>query len=183
LSVNNEKLSKLVSYALRHDPAGYGLVLAPDGSVPLKDLVRAIRAQGGAWATLNASEVEAMVTGASKRRYEILGDRIRALYGHSVAVDDGMSAEPPRRLFHGTTTAAVKSIMVEGLRPMGRQRVHLSVDIATAQMVARRRTASPIVLAVDAKRAHDSGISFWQGNETPPPPASIPPQFLRTALR
>ena len=44
---SDEKLSKEVSYALRHHPEEYGLVLDAEGWVALDMLVDALRAHGG----------------------------------------------------------------------------------------------------------------------------------------
>jgi putative RNA 2'-phosphotransferase len=68
------------------------------------------------------------------------------------------------QLFHGTSPQAWVAIQREGLQPMGRQYVHLSADIVTAEQVGRRKSATPVILIVDAKRAHDSGTRFLQGN-------------------
>jgi putative RNA 2'-phosphotransferase len=68
---------------------------------------------------------------------------------------------PPPVLYHGTTPAAAATILVEGLRPMRRQYVHLSVDVNTAVEVGRRRTPTPVVLRIAACEAARAGTSFW----------------------
>jgi putative RNA 2'-phosphotransferase len=84
-----------------------------------------------------------MIESSSKRRHEVVGDRIRALYGHSVPGKLRRErAAPPAALFHGTSPDAAKVIMHEALRPMSRQYVHLSVDTAMASEVGRRKPRS-----------------------------------------
>lgn len=116
----------------------------------------------------------------SKRRFEIEGDRIRALYGHSVTgrIAHGAS-RPPRVLFHGTSPAALAGILAEGLRPMRRQYVHLSVDQRSAVAVGRRKSAQPVVLEVAAGKAYDDGVVFRPGNEAVWLADAVPPRFLR----
>ena len=59
----------------------------------------------------------------------------------------------------------LSSIKINGLLPQGRQYVHLSQDISTAQSVGLRRDNKPCVLQIDAKRAWEDGILFYFGNE------------------
>ena len=75
--IDNEKLSREVSYALRHKPDVYGLSLDSRGWVPLNDLVAALRSKPE-WTELTAAPVEATVTEARSKRHEIAGGRIRA---------------------------------------------------------------------------------------------------------
>ena len=46
---------------------------------------------------------------------------------------------------------------------MSRQYVHLSVDTDTAREVGQRKGA-PVLLVVDAARAHAEGVVFYGGN-------------------
>ena len=117
-------------------------------------------------AQIGTADLVAMMAASSKRRHEIDGDRIRALYGHSVPGRvRKVEAEPPARLFHGTSAQAWSKIQRMGLKPMGRQYVHLSVDVATAEQVGRRKSPNPMILVVDAARARETGSRFWRGNE------------------
>ena len=72
---------------------------------------------------------------------------------------------PPDILYHGTARRFLSSIKINGLLPQGRQYVHLSQDISTAQSVGLRRDNKPCVLQIDAKRAWEDGILFYFGNE------------------
>lgn len=166
MSVSPERLSRLVSHALRHEPWLYELELDDEGWVPVDALLDAIHLQGPEWSQITTNDLQAMVAGSSKRRHEIDGNRIRALYGHSVPGQVAkVEAEPPARLFHGTSAQAWSEIRQVGLQPMGRQYVHLSVDVATAQQVGRRKSPRPVILTVDAVRAREAGARFWSGNE------------------
>lgn len=179
-AVPRERLSRLVSHALRHEPGRYGLELDAEGWVPVARLLAAVRQRGPQWSTVDRGDLEAMVATSAKRRHEIDGDRIRARYGHSVPGRvTRPAAEPPAVLFHGTSPRAWAVIRDEGLRPMGRQYVHLSADVASAEQVGRRRAASPVVLVVDAARAHASGVRFRQGNEAVWLADEVPPDYLR----
>lgn len=158
-------LSRAVSHALRHEPWVFELELDADGWTSLDSLVEALRREP-AWFALDVKGVVEMVAGASKKRHEIEGDRIRALYGHSVPGRISKTpAAPPNLLFHGTSPRSSRTILIDGLWPIERQYVHLSVDRETAREVGRRKSPDPVVLAIDAQRAHHEGARFYRGND------------------
>lgn len=157
------RLSKALAVALRHRPGEFGLQLDDHGWVPVDDLLTALRSRGQ-HAGVDRQALEELVASSPKSRYELHGDRIRARYGHSVpvAVDVAPTA-PPDVLWHGTSRRAWQVIAVDGLRPRGRQYVHLSQDRPQAVEVGRRharRGGGLVVLRVDAGRAHRDGVEF-----------------------
>ncbi|MGQ0631769.1 MAG: RNA 2'-phosphotransferase [Sporichthyaceae bacterium] len=161
-----DRLSRLVSHALRHEPWLYELELDEQGWVPVEALLAAVHEQGPEWQQVGPEDLSGMIAASSKRRHEMDDGRIRAIYGHSVPGRVRLSpGQPPPTLFHGTSPEAWAVIRCEGLRPMGRQYVHLSVDVATAEQVGRRKSAQPVLLTVDTVRATAVGARFWRGNE------------------
>jgi putative RNA 2'-phosphotransferase len=163
MSERFERLSRTIAHALRHRPERYGLELDKDGWTPLEALIAALT-RDSQWASLRADDIHAMMAAAGKQRYEIRGSHIRAIYGHSLEAKIGHTpAVPPDRLFHGTTGTALAGIRLHGLRPMRRQYVHLSMDTAAAAEVAARRTATPVIVTVDAGAAHRDGVAFYCG--------------------
>jgi putative RNA 2'-phosphotransferase len=120
-----------------------------------------------------------MMESADKRRYEIQGGKIRALYGHSISGKlKKVQKAPPRLLFHGTDPAVVPQIRVSGLVPMSRQYVHLSADFETARQVGERKAKAPSVLRVMAMEAYAGGVSFYEGNEKVWLADKVPAQFI-----
>jgi putative RNA 2'-phosphotransferase len=167
MTIKAEAISRVASHALRHAPADYGLQLDEQGWVPIDELINAMRKQGSEWASISRLDLQAMIATSAKQRHEISGDRIRAIYGHSVSTEiKYVAAPPPQVLFHGTSPRAWEAIQLEGLRPMQRQYVHLSADIATAIAVGKRKANPPIILVVSAHEALQAGNRFWLGNET-----------------
>lgn len=160
------RLSRGMSHALRHAPAEYGLTLDPEGWVEVDALLAALRDRRRPWAALEMADIEAVVAAGPKRRFELVEGRIRARYGHSVARVEYPVAVPPDTLYHGTPPGAAAAIEAEGLKPMGRRYVHLSVDRATAVMVGSRRHPRPVIFRVDAAAAHAAGVRFYFGQDT-----------------
>jgi putative RNA 2'-phosphotransferase len=175
-------LSRAVSHALRHELWLYELELDEAGWVSVEQLLAALRERGGDWASVDRALLDQMLATATKRRHEIDGDRIRALYGHSVPGRIvKVEAVPPAVLFHGTSPRAWETIRTGGLVPMGRQYVHLSTDLATAVQVGRRKAGVPVLLRVRAGEASGQGVRFWQGNEMVWLADAVPAGFIAVA--
>jgi putative RNA 2'-phosphotransferase len=173
------KLSRTVSHALRHEPWLYGLELDRYGWVHLIDLVVSLRRHRNEWRKLAENNIIEMISKSDKRRFEINKGKIRALYGHSVPGKVlKMSVQPPAILFHGTSSAFIKQIKLEGLKPMGRHYMHLSVDRETALLVAKRKQGISFIITVQASKAYRNGIKFYQGNKSTWLADYISPDYL-----
>ncbi len=176
---NQNELSRAMSHALRHEPWLYEIELDEEGWASVEVLVTALRQANPAWTELSRATLAEVIASSDKQRHEMVGERIRALYGHSVAGKLAQQAAvPPPELFHGTSPKAAVVIESEGLKPMGRQYVHLSVDEATAEAVGRRKSASPTILKINAAAAHAGGIVFYAGNEKVWLADAVPARFI-----
>lgn len=172
------KLSKFLSYVLRHDPAAIGLQLDAHGWASVSELIEAAARKGY---RLTPDVVAEVVAQNDKRRFSLSpdGQRIRANYGHSLPVDLGLEPTvPPERLYHGTARRTLGSIMRKGLQPGRRQFVHLSSDIDTAREVGRRH-GRPVVLVVEAGRMHDAGFLFYLSESGIWLTRAVPPEYLK----
>lgn len=172
-------ISKEVSYALRHHPDEYGLELDERGFVEISDLLNALNARNPKRG-VTRTDLERIIDESDKKRHEIIGDRIRAVYGHSTSKRvEADAAMPPAILYHGTSRAAATQILAEGIKPMGRQYVHLSADIETALAVGARHDSEPVLLEVDAATAHAAGIVFYRGNDKVWLADRVPAEFVK----
>lgn len=177
--VNDTEISRVISHALRHEPWLYELEIDEEGWTSLESVAEALRRVDQGWAGLTRNDIERVVGNPEKKRHEISGDRIRALYGHSLPARlRKESAKPPDRLYHGTAPAALDAILRNGLKPMGRQFVHMSVDVQMAEQVGRRKGPSPVIIQVDAALAFAQGAAFYIGNERVWLADSVPARFL-----
>lgn len=173
-------LSKEISYALRHAPWEYELELDNEGYVPVAQLLAALNEDGSRARAITEHDLAEIIRSSDKKRHEIVDGKIRALYGHTTPEKIVRTASlPPLVLYHGTARRFLGAIMAEGLKPMARQYVHLSVDVETAKRVGSRRDSSPALLAVDAKSAFEDGLAFYQGNEKVWLADEIPPKYLK----
>lgn len=160
------RLSKQVSHMLRHEPWLYELELDEEGWVSIENLIFALRESRDIWQDVSEKDLFEMMEQSEKKRHETREGKIRALYGHSLPgkliKEPSM---PPEFLYHGTTNLVLDKIKQHGLLPMHRQYVHLSVDIATAQEVGKRKSSTPVILTIKAKEAYEHGIKFYCGND------------------
>jgi putative RNA 2'-phosphotransferase len=178
-----QRLSKTVAHALRHQPWRYGLEPDSQGWVPVESLLEALRSKREVWRGLTEADLVEMIDSSDKKRYEISEGRIRAYYGHSLPEKiEKNAAIPPDVLYHGTNAKALEIILKEGLKPMSRQYVHLSVDEETARQVgSRKRDAEMVLLSVQALEAYQQGVVFYKGHEAIWLADYIPPEFIRVS--
>jgi putative RNA 2'-phosphotransferase len=171
-----EKLSKFLSYVLRHHPEEYNIELDEKGFTPLKKLIESMMNTHVSW--VKVEDIEKLISEGERKRFEIKGDKIRALYGHSIKVKTGKSFCPKGFLYHGTSPDLLPKISKNGLTPMGRQSVHLSTDKETAYAVGRRHHPEPVILEIDAVKACKEGVKFFDRGVVVLS-KEIPPEFIK----
>jgi putative RNA 2'-phosphotransferase len=170
-------LSKAMSLRLRHRPGRFGLTLDGEGFAPLDDLVRSL-VRWKEW--MDADAVLEVVRRCEKGRFETRGGGVRCVYGHSFdePIITYPPTQPPEIIFHGTSRSVLDGIMRDGLRPMGRQYVHLSTQTDMALHVGRRRDRDPVILTVRSGDAHRNGIRFYFANDLVVLADHVPPRYL-----
>lgn len=179
--ISDDSLARTVSRALRHAPESYYLEIDSDGWVSIEHLLLAICYDRREWRDVDMDRLRRVVTsiGGEDMRFEIQGNFIRALYGHSASsVLAHGTTSPPPILYHGTSKACFEAILRTNLRPMGRNYVHLSSDWNYADNVAKRVSQLPIVLLVRAGEAAKEGIVFRRANGHVWLAEMVPARFL-----
>lgn len=171
------RISKFLSYVLRHEPEAIGLELQPGGWADVDALLQGAQASGH---RLRRKDLYDVIEGSEKQRFELNAAEtaIRARYGHSLSVDlELQPEEPPEFLFHGTARRFLDSILETGLHPRGREWVHLSPDPETASDVGGRH-GSPVVLRVGAGRMHEQDHAFYRAGAEVWLTDRVPPEFI-----
>ncbi|MBX3222986.1 MAG: RNA 2'-phosphotransferase [Labilithrix sp.] len=172
------RISKLLSLGLRHDPSALGITTDAGGWTEVCAVLRGLAERNAA---VTREELEELVAASDKQRFALSedGERIRANQGHSIEVDLGLPRhEPPAVLFHGTVDRFLESIRREGLLRGARTHVHLSVDEATAMIVARRRAGVTLILRVRAGAMHADGHAFFLSRNGVWLTETVPPAYL-----
>lgn len=176
--MNYIQLSKKIAYILRHHPEKYDLVLNEEGFVAIDQLLEALHSDAS-WQEVTVDDIKTMIKNSEKKRFEIKNGQIRAYYGHTIATKITKQEQtPPDVLYHGTAIKFLESIKEKGLLPQKRQYVHLSCDTKTAYDVAIRHSKDICILKIDTKKAMQSGIKFYYGNEDVWLSDKIPMKFI-----
>ena len=161
----HKKVSKSLSYVLRHRPDTIGLELGEGGWVLVDELIAAFKQAGR---KMSHELLQAVVAENDKQRFEYSEDRtqIRARQGHSADVDLGYEpANPPGTLYHGTATRFLEPIFQKGLIKGSRHHVHMSTNKETMLQVGMRH-GKAVLLAIDAQRMSVDGHEFFvTGND------------------
>ena len=145
-----ERISRFLTYILRHRPQDYPLVFDERGFVDWRDIVQVVQER---YYDVTEEQIRAVVLDSEKNRFQFEGEKVRATYGHSFPVDlEQQRVEPPETLFYGTARDLAQSMLRNGLKPRDRQYVHLSISAEEAESVARRHDPTPAVIVVQARQ-------------------------------
>ena len=154
-----KKISKYLSFILRHKPDSIGLELSDEGWANIEELITRTKKF-----KLTKESIQIVVDSNDKKRFLISNDgqRIKANQGHSIQVELELeSIIPPDILLHGTAERFIESIFKEGLNKQQRHHVHLSETQKTALNVGSRY-GRPVLLKVDSKQMHEDGFEFFK---------------------
>ena len=182
----NKKLidvSKTISYALRHRPNEFGLSLDKEGWVDFEVFCRALASYKHP-VYVDKEIIEKIITESDKKRFELINGKIRATYGHSIDTKiEFKKSIPPNILFHGTSHKAYDLICKDGLKPMNRQYVHLSIDAATARKVGSRHDRNPVILVINSSKMYSDGFKFFHStNDGTWMCESVPSSYITRAI-
>lgn len=155
--INLVKLSKRLSYLLRHNPEN--LDMDTYGWVSVDEILNKL--------DVTFVILDEIVKDDDKNRYSFneTKNKIRANQGHTIDVDLGLKETIPLKyLYHGTSPIYYKDIIKSGgLSKMKRNHVHLSKDKETAYTVGKRHSKhlDPLILIIDAEKMYKDGYKFY----------------------
>jgi putative RNA 2'-phosphotransferase len=154
------RLSKRLSWLLRHGAGGAGLDMDAAGWAPVDQVLAALG--------ISRADLEEAVRRNDKGRLQLAGDRVRACQGHSL---EGMPVTraaleaswvmltPSRSLWHGTSVGAVAGIAAGGLLPGRRSHVHLAAD---ADARVGKRTRVDLLLEISPRQLAGHGLCVFR---------------------
>ncbi|KAJ2369792.1 tRNA 2'-phosphotransferase [Coemansia sp. RSA 2607] len=165
------KLSKFLSYILRHGAAKEGMVLRDDGSILLSTLMKHKKLQSTTF-----EQIKHVVDTNEKKRYVLFSDLdelgsqswyIRATQGHSIKVKEPplvlLTADNmPSEVIHGTTREKVPLIREKGLSRMSRTHIHFASGLyGNKGVVSGMRASANAFIYIDTEKAMQDGIEFY----------------------
>lgn len=168
----------MLTYILCHRPDEFGLVLAEDGFVSLKQMLQALAGEPG-WGFVRRRHLEEVTALLKPPRFEIVGEQIRGLMPEPPRLRRPPGEKPPPLLYLALSPKAQARVWEEGLKPPPGQDLVLARQMDLAKKIGRRRAAAPILITVQAQAAFKAGIIFQgYGEELFLAPA-LPREFLQ----
>jgi len=159
------RISKSLSYILRHGAVKENIYMRPDGYVRIRDLLASPR-----FNTVSFEDIQQVVRDNEKQRFTLQIEEgewwIKANQGHSLEVVEleletiNDPGEIPV-LIHGTSLRAWESIQKTGLSKMSRQHIHMATGLpGDNKVISGMRKSSEVFIFIDAKKAMADGIVF-----------------------
>ena len=150
------KVSEYISYLLRQNPEN--LKRDKHWFVDLDELLEKLNERF----QVDKRLIFDIVEKSDRNRFEIVENKIRALYGHTIPVRLELEEDKVTNVFyHGTTPDAAFKILKVGLKPMKRRWVHLSPTMEIATEVGLRRIKNPVVLEINACKSDSRLIAIF----------------------
>ncbi|KAI9227367.1 MAG: phosphotransferase KptA/Tpt1 [Piptocephalis tieghemiana] len=167
-----ERLSRSLSYVLRHGATKESLVILPDGYVFLEALLKRPK-----FKQVTLEDVQEVVNENGKQRfsmvYQRVGDQegwwIRANQGHSLPVPElelrtiSSVEEAPSMVIHGTDLSFWPSIRRDGLKAMGRNHIHMASGMPGHEgVISGMRSRCSLFIHLDISRVLQDGIPLYE---------------------
>jgi len=167
LILNNyetEKVGRTLAAVLRHGK--YDLEMDSEGYVRVKDIVRLIQDRNPRMKWFRPHHIEALVDTDTKGIYQLLGESIRAMYGHTVNVELNLPIDNVAAvLFKAVPAEDYDALMKNGILPNERAKVHLSRTFDDAYRAGLMILEEPMVLAVNTERNAEEGYPVGKASE------------------
>ncbi|KAH7908592.1 phosphotransferase KptA/Tpt1, partial [Hygrophoropsis aurantiaca] len=168
------RISKSLSWLLRHGAKTAGLQLRADGYAKISDVLA-----NPLFKDVTFVKIQELVSKDLKKRYSLILEPqipdapypsdiwwIRANQGHSIKdvkldLKPILSASEIPMAIHGTTRKAWESISTQGLSKMNRNHIHLARGIARDSVISGMHSSSQILIFIDVQKALDAGTTFF----------------------
>jgi len=174
-----EFLVRTLAGVLRHFPERYGVEMDKQGWIDMRDFISALALKNRRFKFIKPHHIIGLIETDSKGRYQHREGKIRATYGHSLDIElDLPTHDIPEILFFPATPEECNVLLEAGLMPSDRKMVHLSATPSAAMEAGKVRVANPVILAVAAKKAVESGVVIMKAGKTVYTTKEVPSEFL-----
>lgn len=140
-------------------PDEFGLVPDPDGFVPIKELLQALKEEEE-WRFVGRGHLNELLHAGFREELEIVGDTIRWRRPGGDFTPK-LAGEPPQRLYCAVRQRAHPVVLEKGLKPFKGPWVVLARTQDLALRIGRRKDPSPVLIQVKAKEAARRNIRFF----------------------
>lgn len=168
------KISKTLSWALRHKALELGLTIDSGGWVPLHEILN-LQQIKSVRRNITPQDIEIIVNENAKKRFDLKNDDgvlyIRAAQGHSKVLSDVIEEEtllqkiiePCEVCVHGTNMKAYEVIKESGLKCMERMHVHFA-SRDDKSVISGMRSSATVKIYLDMDAAMRDGMEFFRSS-------------------
>lgn len=166
---NKTKISKAMSYILRHGAKDLGIPMDEHARILMSDLLSQPNFEN-----VNIDMIMEIVNENNKKRFEVEtidGNlMIRAVQGHSKEFDDVIDTSklmeeitvPLEKCIHGTNKNAWNIIKTEGLKSQSRMHIHCAIsEPEDNQVISGMRSDTKVLIYIDMEKAMNDNIKFY----------------------
>lgn len=179
-----EKISKRLSYVLRHRPEKFNIKLDDEGWANVQDIID--NCQEGFEIRFKLDDLFEVVRSNDKQRFKLNEDltKIKANQGHSIKVDLKLKPiTPPDLLYHGTAERFIELIFKEGLKKMNRHHVHMygpeNIFRATNTGARHQKGKKPVLIEINASEMYKDGYIFYKTDNDVYLTDSVPIKYIK----
>lgn len=158
------RISKALSWLLRHNAEKEGLAIDSRGYVAIDDVLNHHRLKS---LKCTRADLDRVVANNAKQRFNVDGDRICATQGHSIKLvaNDNMeeltAATIPSEIYHGTYRNKLPLIyQLGGLSRMGRNHVHFT--LTQLRNILGARHSANVLIYLDVDQCLAQGLVFYR---------------------
>lgn len=158
------RISKALSWLLRHNAVKEGLAIDDRGYVAISDVLKHNRLK-----SLRATrdDLDRVVKNNAKQRFTIEEDKICATQGHLIKtvstenMDQLVGEDLPLEIFHGTYINKLKLIyLLGGLSRMTRNHVHFT--LTQLRNILGIRALANVLIYLDVDKCIAEGLEFYK---------------------
>lgn len=154
-----QRLAKFLAYVLGVRPDEFGLVPNPDGFVPIKELLQALKEEEE-WRFVGRGHLNELLHAGFREELEIQGESVRWRTPRG-DFTPRPAGESPQRLYCAVRPRAHPVVLEKGLKPFKGPWVVLARTQELALRIGRRKDPSPVLIQVKAKEAARRNIQFF----------------------
>lgn len=171
-NLDKEKISKTMSWILRHGIDKLNLKIDEIGRIPLQTLMELEQIKNYG---IDENIIKDIVYTSEKKRFRL--DKVNEIWmiganqGHSASVGKKINTsklmvkinEPIELCVHGTYTKAINSIKKNGLNKMARTHIHLATGFPdNSKVISGARNSANVFIVIDMEKAIKDGIEFFR---------------------
>lgn len=157
---HDKRISKKLSYLLRHAAVEKGLNIRPDGFIPVQEILK--QASG-----CTVEDIKRIVANNDKQRFTLstFDDvlMIKANQGHTISQIDSLNlkllADVDFDIVHGTYYTCYEKIKLQGLSRMKRNHIHFAKGL---NFINGLRRNAEIFIFIDYPKAKGDGLKFYE---------------------